>query len=84
MVEGVPEPEAFAAGPQPLTLALSFTDGVLTEAELVTDPETGTVLAVPAHTTDAGTDIPDHRWLVPGTAADGDHVRLTIGRHAPA
>ncbi|NJQ16860.1 hypothetical protein [Streptomyces bohaiensis] len=84
LVAGVEDPEAFAADPHPLTLALSFTDGVVTEAEFVLDDDAGALLAVPAHTTDAGTDIPDHRWLVPGAAAAGGDVRLTIGRHAPA
>lgn len=84
LVEGVPDPAAFAVAPHPLTLALRFTDGVLTEADLVTDGAAGTVLAVPAHTTDAGTAIPDHRWSVPYAAAEGDALRLTIGRHAPA
>ncbi|MER5770995.1 hypothetical protein [Streptomyces sp. NPDC001985] len=78
-VQGLPDPRAFAAEPWPIEVDLRFSDGVLTEAELRTGGPAGPVLAVPAHTTGAGTPIGGRIWLIREFTTAGDEVELTIG-----
>lgn len=65
-VQGLPDPDAFAAAPRPLDVDLRFSDGVLVAARLLTEPGEGSplVLAVPAHTTAAGTRIDARAWRI--------------------
>ncbi|RPK67478.1 hypothetical protein EES43_03050 [Streptomyces sp. ADI96-02] len=80
-LQGLPDPEAFAARPRPGDVLLRFSDAVATDAEVRTD---GPALAVPAYTTAAGTPIDGRAWLVREFAGAGDEVELTIGGIAPA
>ncbi|WNI26344.1 hypothetical protein [Streptomyces sp. ITFR-16] len=80
---GLTDPGAFAAGPRPVDLALRFLDDVVVEAELRTGEPTGPVLAVPAHTTGAGTSLGARDWLVREFVRAGDDVELTIGGRLP-
>ncbi|MFJ7061470.1 hypothetical protein ACIQVA_27735 [Streptomyces microflavus] len=78
-LQGLPEPTAFAAAPQPIDIYLRFSDGAATDAELRTDDPTGPALTVPAYTTGAGTAIDARTWTVRACTATGEEVELTIG-----
>ncbi|WP_435972157.1 hypothetical protein [Streptomyces sp. Qhu_M48] len=83
-LQGLPDPQAFAARPQPVEVILRFSDAVTTDAEVRTDGAADAVLAVPAYTTGAGTPIDGRVWLVREFVRRGDEVELTIGGIAPA
>lgn len=79
---GLPDPDAFAAAPRPLDVDLRFSDGVLVAARLLTEPGEGSplVLAVPAHTTAAGTRIDARAWRIRGLVVrEGADVELVVG-----
>ncbi|MEU5367960.1 hypothetical protein ABZ362_03040 [Streptomyces sp. NPDC005951] len=78
-LQGLPDPPAFAAAPEPIDVYLRLSDGTATAAELHTDPAMGQTLAVAAYTTAAGTPIDDSTWTVKGIAQKQDEVELTIG-----
>ncbi|MFJ6516441.1 hypothetical protein ACIQMO_33770 [Streptomyces sp. NPDC091406] len=76
-LQGLPDPAAFAAAPEPIEAHLRFSDGTATAAELHTGA--APTLTVAAHTTAAGTPIDDSTWTVKGIAQKQDEVELTIG-----
>ncbi|WP_121716185.1 hypothetical protein [Streptomyces sp. E5N91] len=81
-VQGLPDPGAFAVKPRPLDVDLRFSDGVLVAARLLTEPGEGSplVLAVPAHTTAAGTRIDARAWRIRGLVVrEGADVELVVG-----
>ncbi|MFJ6069491.1 hypothetical protein ACIQFU_01380 [Streptomyces sp. NPDC093065] len=92
-VQGLPDPDAFVAGPRPLDLDLRFSDGVMVAARLLTEPGEGSplaepgeghsavaVLAVPAHTTAAGTRIDARTWRIRDLdVREGADVELVVG-----
>jgi len=78
-LQGLPDPAAFAAAPQPIDIYLRFPDGAATDAELLTDDPAGPVLTVPAYTTGAGTSIDARTWSVRTFTGAGEEVELTIG-----
>ncbi|WP_405642315.1 hypothetical protein [Streptomyces uncialis] len=78
-LQGLPDPQTFADRPRPVDVLLRFSDSVTTDAELRTDGPAGAVLAVPAYTTGAGTQMEGRTWLVRGFVRMGDEVELTIG-----
>ncbi|MEU0981410.1 hypothetical protein ABZ488_19515 [Streptomyces griseus] len=82
-LQDVPHPEAFATTPEPIDVHLRFSDGTATAAELRTDAPTGPALTVDAHTTAAGTPLPDSTWTVKGFTAEEAEVELTIGAPTP-
>ncbi|MBA0052602.1 hypothetical protein E0L36_17425 [Streptomyces sp. AJS327] len=84
LVRGLPDPREFAARPRPIAMDLCFSDGVLADADLRTGDPAGTVLAVPAYTTGAGTAISDRTWVVRELGVRGDEVELLIGAHPRA
>ncbi|MEU2679571.1 hypothetical protein ABZ638_22060 [Streptomyces sp. NPDC007107] len=81
-VLGLPDPRAFAADPWPVELELRLSDDVVTEAVLRTRDPAGTVLALPAYTTGAGTPIDGRTWTIREFVSTGDDVELTIGGRA--
>ncbi|MFA3872348.1 hypothetical protein ABS735_01390 [Streptomyces sp. MMCC 100] len=83
-VQGLPDPVAFVAGPRPLDVDLRFSDGVMVATRLRTEPGEGpspaVVLAVPAHTTAAGTRIDARVWRVRDLdVREGADVELVVG-----
>ncbi|MGW4547565.1 hypothetical protein ACWEN4_14425 [Streptomyces violaceorubidus] len=81
-VQGLPDPGAFVAVPRPLDVDLRFSDGVMVAARLLTEPGEGPplVLAVPAHTTAAGTPIDARAWRVRDLVVrEGADVELVVG-----
>jgi hypothetical protein len=83
-VQGLPDPDAFAAAPTPIDVDVRFSDAVIAEARLSTADPAGPVLVVPAYTTGAGTAIDSRTWVVRALARKGDEVELTIGGDASA
>lgn len=80
-LQALPDPDAFAAGSQPVELELRFSDDVVTEAELRTEGPASHVLAVRAYTTGAGTHIDGRTWQVREIRRIGKDVELTVGGH---
>ncbi|MEV0919529.1 hypothetical protein AB0I93_35455 [Streptomyces sp. NPDC049967] len=78
-VQGLPDPQAFAAVPWSIDLALRFSDDVVTDVELRVEDPAGAVLTVPAYTTGAGTSVDGHKWLIREVSRTGDEVELTVG-----
>lgn len=79
LLQGLPDPRAFAAEPWPIGVDLTFSDGTLVDADLRTDDPARPVLVVPAHTTGAGTHVDDRAWPVKECVRSGDEVALTLG-----
>ncbi|MFH8487625.1 hypothetical protein [Streptomyces longisporoflavus] len=82
-IRDLPDPDAFAAAPRPIELALRFADDVLTEAELRTEGPAGTVLRVAPYTTGAGTTIDDRSWLIRELDPSDGELVLVLGGSAP-
>ncbi|MEW1615130.1 MULTISPECIES: hypothetical protein [unclassified Streptomyces] len=78
-LQGLPDPAAFAAAPQPIDVYLRFSDGAATDAELRTEDPAGPVLTVPAYTTGAGTAIGARTWAVREFTGTREEVELTLG-----
>ncbi|MFI5805030.1 hypothetical protein [Streptomyces sp. NPDC051561] len=78
-LQGLPDPQAFAAAPRPVGVDLNFSDGTSADADLRTDGDAGPVLVVPAHTTGAGTHVGECTWPVKKLTPLGDDVELTLG-----
>nr|WP_130796663.1 hypothetical protein [Streptomyces otsuchiensis] len=78
-VRELPDPQGFAAAPRPLGLDLRFSDGVVSEAELLVADSGDAVLTVAARTTAAGTGIDGQTWIVRSFERSGDEVELTLG-----
>ncbi|MFJ9888422.1 hypothetical protein ACIQRW_21485 [Streptomyces sp. NPDC091287] len=78
-LQGLPDPAAFAAAPEPTDVYLRFSDGTATAAELHTETPTGPSLTVTAYTTAAGTSIEDSTWAVKEFTQKEGEVELTIG-----
>ncbi|MEU8957234.1 hypothetical protein AB0C93_23360 [Streptomyces sp. NPDC048518] len=81
-LQGLSDPQAFAAAPWPVGVDLRFSDGVIVDADLRAGGETDPVLAVPSYTTGAGTRIGERAWLVREFTPVGAEVELTTGNHA--
>ncbi|MFJ9037025.1 hypothetical protein ACIRF8_10625 [Streptomyces sp. NPDC102406] len=80
LVRGLPDPAGFAAAPTAVGLALRFSDGVTTAAELLVSDRGDLALAVAAHTTAAGTPTAERLWGVRRTLPAEGGVELVIGR----
>lgn len=78
-VNGLLDPEGFAAVPLPLELALRFSDASFTDAELLLAPADAPTLTVAAYTTDAGTELPDRTWLVREFRVVDGQVEVVLG-----
>ncbi|MEV0275691.1 hypothetical protein AB0I22_04805 [Streptomyces sp. NPDC050610] len=83
-LQGLPDPQGFAAAPWPIGVDLRFSDAVGADAELRTDDPAGPLLAVPAYTTGAGTEIGQRTWIIREFSPKGNEVELTIGSRAAA
>ncbi|NEB77180.1 hypothetical protein G3I40_18430 [Streptomyces sp. SID14478] len=80
LIQGLPDPAAFAAAPAPVGLALRLSDGVTVPAELLVADRGDVVLTVAAHTTAAGTPIGERAWQVRDIrVADDDAVEMSVG-----
>ncbi|MFJ2740638.1 hypothetical protein ACIO3O_13315 [Streptomyces sp. NPDC087440] len=78
-LQGLPDAEAFVAGPWAVAVDLNFSDGTVADANLSVDGPVGpVVLRVPAHTTGAGHDIGERSWLVRELTRHGDEVELKL------
>ncbi|MEU6764947.1 hypothetical protein ABZ916_20745 [Streptomyces sp. NPDC046853] len=83
-IGGLPDPDAFAAAPRTIELALRFADDVVTPADLCAQTPAGTVLRTAAYTTGAGTSVEERSWLIREVDPTGGEVVLVIGGSAPA
>ncbi|MFC8128735.1 hypothetical protein [Streptomyces sp. NPDC057302] len=82
-IQGLADPDAFAAAPWTIELVLRFADDVVTEAELRTDASGGMVLRVMAYTTGAGTAMDGRFWLIKGLEVVDEDVVSVVGGPAP-
>ncbi|MGP3776028.1 hypothetical protein ACTWJ8_34900 [Streptomyces sp. SDT5-1] len=81
-VEGLEAPSAQLDDPQPLTFVVHFADGEEAAAELLVpgDGDPGSsVLAVEAHTSRAGTELPAQSWMIKEYLLDGGALVLRLG-----
>ncbi|MFI5664654.1 hypothetical protein [Streptomyces sp. NPDC051684] len=81
-VEGLDAPTAHVDTPQPLTFVVQFADGEEAAAEVLVPGDgrpDSTVLAVEAHTSRAGTDLPAQSWMIKEYLLDGDALVLRLG-----
>ncbi|GHB56923.1 hypothetical protein GCM10010377_54960 [Streptomyces viridiviolaceus] len=81
-LQGLSDPQAFAADPWPIDLDLCFSDDVVTEAELRIEDTARPVHTVSACTTGAGAPVDGRSWLIREFVRTGDEVELTIGSPA--
>ena len=81
-IEGFDDPAAQVDIPQPHIFALHFADCEEAAAELLV-PEDGdpgsSVLAVEAHTSRAGTELPAQSWTIKEYLLDGGALVLRLG-----
>jgi hypothetical protein len=81
-VLGIPDPAIFVAAPVPVALALRFSDGATAGADLLVSDDGAAVLTVAAYTTEAGTRIGEHLWLVRQFDVVGEDVEIRTGSRA--
>ncbi|MFD3513044.1 hypothetical protein [Streptomyces sp. NPDC058657] len=78
-LQALPDPRAFATAPWQVGVDLQFSDGTAVDADLRTEGLPRPVLAVPEHTTGAGTRIDEHVWPVTEFLPAGDEAELRLG-----
>ena len=74
---------------KPISLTIAFSDGTVSQAELVlaqdgTDADRSAAMIVNAYSTMAGTVIPEKTWSVSDQAIDNGLLNLRIGRQIQA
>ncbi|WP_062213523.1 hypothetical protein [Streptomyces sp. NBRC 109706] len=82
-IRELPDPAGYAAAPRPLDLVLRMSDGTAVDAELLFSATGDAMLAVTAHTTAAGTALPERNWSVrefrTAPASSSNDVELVVG-----
>ncbi|WP_059008177.1 hypothetical protein [Streptomyces specialis] len=78
-VKGVTDPGSYVAAPAPMGLLVRFSDGTTADAEVVVSADGAAALGVAAHTTRAGTRIPERVWTVREFTADDGDVEAVVG-----
>ncbi|MFZ3566274.1 hypothetical protein ACOKM5_04805 [Streptomyces sp. BH097] len=81
-VRGLDAPAAHLDTPQPMTFVVTFADGEEAAAEVLVPGDgrqDSTVLAVEAHTSRAGTELPAQSWMIKEYLLDGAALVLRLG-----